>query len=262
MKEFYFISGLPRSGSTLLSTILKQNPEFYADIHTPMDLFIDRTLHIIDNSESKNVIDKEHRKNILNGIFDGYYKHVDKPVIFDTSRTWTKKVDLLKCLFPYTKIICTVRDVVSILNSFEVLERKNCLTARDIDDNVFFRCQKYMEEYEGVISKALVSLEQGLSSNPSLIKLIEYEDLCKNPEKVLREIYSFLNKPYYNHSFKNLEYSNKKFDMKTTLDGLHTIKSEVIYNPPKCILPESIVEEYKDMEFWRRNKNKTDFSYS
>ena len=50
--------------------------------------------------------------------------------------------------------------------------------------------------------------------------------------------------------------------MKTTLDGLHTIKSEVIYNPPKCILPESIVEEYKDMEFWRRNKNKTDFSYS
>ena len=119
-----------------------------------------------------------------------------------------------------------------------------------------------MEEYEGVISKALVSLEQGLSSNPSLIKLMEYEDLCKNPEKVLREIYSFLNKPYYNHSFKNLEYSNKKFDMKTTLDGLHTIKSEVIYNPPKCILPESIVEEYKDMEFWRRNKNKTDFSYS
>ncbi|NBR76993.1 MAG: hypothetical protein EBT73_06670 [Actinobacteria bacterium] len=32
MKEFFFISGLPRSGSTLLSGILRQNPEFYADI--------------------------------------------------------------------------------------------------------------------------------------------------------------------------------------------------------------------------------------
>jgi sulfotransferase len=32
MKQYYFISGLPRSGSTLLSGIFKQNPELYADI--------------------------------------------------------------------------------------------------------------------------------------------------------------------------------------------------------------------------------------
>ena len=36
MKSYYFISGLPRSGSTLLSGILKQNPDFYADIASPV----------------------------------------------------------------------------------------------------------------------------------------------------------------------------------------------------------------------------------
>jgi len=36
MKSYYFISGLPRSGSTLLSAILRQNPEFYADIASPV----------------------------------------------------------------------------------------------------------------------------------------------------------------------------------------------------------------------------------
>jgi sulfotransferase len=39
MKSYYFISGLPRSGSTLLSGILKQNPEFYADIASPVQSF-------------------------------------------------------------------------------------------------------------------------------------------------------------------------------------------------------------------------------
>ena len=32
MKKYNFISGLPRSGTTLLSSILKQNPRFTAGI--------------------------------------------------------------------------------------------------------------------------------------------------------------------------------------------------------------------------------------
>jgi len=31
------ISGLPRSGSTLLSSILRQNPEFYVDIASQVE---------------------------------------------------------------------------------------------------------------------------------------------------------------------------------------------------------------------------------
>ena len=35
-KTFYFISGLPRSGSTLLSSILNQNPRFYSGPSSPV----------------------------------------------------------------------------------------------------------------------------------------------------------------------------------------------------------------------------------
>jgi len=35
-KTFHFISGLPRSGSTLLSAILRQNPRFYAGMTSPV----------------------------------------------------------------------------------------------------------------------------------------------------------------------------------------------------------------------------------
>jgi sulfotransferase len=35
-KQFHFISGLPRSGSTLLSALLLQNPRFHAGMTSPV----------------------------------------------------------------------------------------------------------------------------------------------------------------------------------------------------------------------------------
>jgi sulfotransferase len=118
MKSYYFISGLPRSGSTLLSGILKQNPDFYADIASPVEALTGSSIDIITGSENNLILTEEQRKNLMYGIFDGYYKHIEKPIIFDSSRGWTKKTNFLKALFPDTKILCPVRDIVSILNSF------------------------------------------------------------------------------------------------------------------------------------------------
>ena len=36
MQKFHFISGLPRSGSTLLAAILRQNPRIHAAMSTPV----------------------------------------------------------------------------------------------------------------------------------------------------------------------------------------------------------------------------------
>ena len=35
-KTFYFMAGLPRAGSTLLSTLLNQNPRFYSGPSSPV----------------------------------------------------------------------------------------------------------------------------------------------------------------------------------------------------------------------------------
>ena len=36
MKKFYFMAGLPRAGSTLLSTLLNQNPRLYSGPSSPV----------------------------------------------------------------------------------------------------------------------------------------------------------------------------------------------------------------------------------
>jgi len=255
MKQYYFISGLPRSGSTLLSGILRQNPDFYADIASPVEALTGNAIDVITGAESNLTTTEEQRKNVMYGMFDGYYQHIEKSVIFDSSRGWTKKTNFLKALFPYTKILCPVRDIVSILNSFEVILNKNCFYTKQINDkvfshNIFIRIQ---ELFEREIVNYFSFLQEGYALNPEMIHFIEYENLCKEPEKTIRKVYEFLERPYYSHDFENVEYSNENFDKACNLKDLHTIKKGVEYKPPRCILPSEIVQKYKvmNMEFWR-----------
>jgi len=258
MKQHYFISGLPRSGSTLLSAILRQNPEFYADIASPVEALTGSSIDIVTGAESNLTVTEDQRKNLMYGIFEGYYKHIEKPVIFDSSRVWTKKTNFLKALFPYTKILCPVRDIVSILNSFEVISSKNPFhtkTLTEHKDNVFARCDGMMDRNDGIVANPWILLQEGYALNPEMIHFIEYENLCKEPEKTMRGVYEFLEKPYYSHDFENLEYSNENFDKACNLKDLHTVKRRVEYKPPRIILPPEIVQKYSEMnmEFWRKN---------
>lgn len=256
MKSYYFISGLPRSGSTLLSGILKQNPDFYADIASPVQGLTENSIDTITSGQHNITIEEEQRKNLMYGIFDGYYKHIEKPIIFDSCRGWTKKTSFLKALFPYTKILCPVRNIVSILNSFELIASRNpfhttTLTAHK--DNVFARCDGMMDRNGGIVAEPWILLQEGYALNPEMIHFIEYENICKDPEKIMRGVYEFLEKPYYSHDFDNVEYSNENFDRACNLKDLHTIKKKVEYKPPRNVLPPEIVQKYKEMnmEFWR-----------
>ena len=255
MKSYYFISGLPRSGSTLLSGILKQNPDFYADIASPVQGLTGNSIDVITSGENNLNITEDQRKNLIYGLFEGYYKNIEKPVIFDSSRGWTKKTPFLKALFPYTKILCPVRDIVSILNSFEVLFNRNYFYTKQINEqifseNIFIRIK---ELFQREIFNYYSFLLEGYALHPEMIMLIEYENLCKTPEKTMREVYEFLERPYYSHDFENVEYSNENFDKSCNLKDLHTVKKKVEYNPPRCILPPEIVQKYNEMnmEFWK-----------
>jgi sulfotransferase len=257
MKEFFFISGLPRSGSTLLSAILRQNPEFYADISSPVQPLIMSTINVITGSESNHLIDENRRRQLLRSLFNSYYDNVEPSTVFDTSRVWTSKTSLLKELYPQTKIICCVRDLPWILDSFERISAKNSLYNTSLTDDeanqtVTTRCDALMDvRKEGQVVKPYYFLEEGLLMNPDMIMLVEYESLCKKPESVMREIYEFINKPYYDHDFKNVEYQNEVYDNSLNMKSLHTVRKEVSWKERTSILPKSIWEKYAGKEFWR-----------
>jgi len=256
MKQYYFISGLPRSGSTLLSSILRQNPKFHADISSSLEPILSNCVETLSCTDSDGFIEVEQRKNTLKFMVDGYYHHIKEPIIFDTNRSWTSKTFFLKTIFPQTKIICCVRDIVSILNSIELIQGKNSLYKNwMVDDessvNVFTRCESLMRD-TGLVGSALKFLMEGYCSNPEMIYICDYKTFCEDPEKMMRGIYQFLNIEYYsNHDFDNVEYSKKSFDSFVGLCDLHKTRKKVSYDPPKCILPPMLVDKYKELEFWQ-----------
>lgn len=256
-KQFYFISGLPRSGTTLLSTILNQNPKFQASISGPLARF---ARAVIEQSSAQGgyrfQCDEQKRKKIIHGMFDNYYDDPSKQVFFDTNRGWNLLLPLVKDLYPYTKVICCVRDIKWILDSFEQLVRKNPYSSTqmftpDENINVYTRCQTLLRD-DKTLGFAYAALKQAITSDEkNMIMLVEYDQLTKKPEQMMKMIYKFIGQEYYEHDFDNVESSYDEFDNDVNLKGLHTTRKKVSFIERPTILPPDIIGHVKNMEVWR-----------
>lgn len=257
-KSYHFISGLPRSGSTLLSSIFNQNPNFYADISNPLARFVRA---IITESFAgpgyKLQCPEEKRIKLIQSLIDTYHYDKDKEVCFNTNRGWTALIDVLAVSHPNSKIICCVRDINWILDSFECLFRKNPFSVSSMyngeeAETVYSRCDALMTPGH-TLRFAGDSLSEAIhGNNKHKLMLIEYDQLAKNPESTMRALYKFINEPYYNnHDFNNVEASWDEYDLEANINGLHKIRSKVEYLERKTILPPDIIQKYSGYEFWR-----------
>lgn len=254
-KQYYFISGLPRSGSTLLSSILQQNPRFHTSISDNL------LSHFRSQIECANAIpasefNEDRLKRILSGTFNSYYEDIDKEVIFNTNRLWTNLLPDLNALFPYTKVLCCVRDINRIIDSFERMHQKNpfkisTVYSKDVDMNVYTRSASLMAD-GGVVKLPYDSLKSAFTGQFSnTMMLIEYDILAKNPEGTMKAIYNFIGQPYFQHDFNNVETSYDEYDTQIKLKGLHTTQKVVQYKERAYVLPPDVLNQFSNMEVWR-----------
>src|SRR5436305_15146281 len=103
----HFISGLPRSGSTLLSAILRQNPDIHAGMSSPIGALCQRMIFGMGpQSEFSSLITDSQRRNILHGLFNSYYQDIHpQKLVVDTSRLWCSKLPTIANLFPDSRVI-------------------------------------------------------------------------------------------------------------------------------------------------------------
>ena len=255
-KTYHFISGLPRSGSTMLSAILKQNPRFHSSISDP---FLNVVKGMIETTgfayDVKHEVTDEMRKNMATALFDGYYKHIEKPVCFNTNRGWTYQTPLLSNLFPKSKILVCVRDIGWVLDSFEVAHRKNPLGvdmfAGGPGGSVYQRCENYMNIYDGMVGAPYAGIKQAITSNEqNMLMIIEYNEFCKNPKGYMKAIYNFIDEDYYEHDFNKVEGKWEMVDKEIGVE-LHTVKPKVEFKERKTIIPPDIWAQYDGWEVWR-----------
>jgi len=259
MQKYHFISGLPRSGSTLLSAILKQNPRFTANISDPLQDYartILQTTHA--NVGMEIAVPIEKRKELIKGLFSTFYQD-NTEVCFNTNRAWTAQTSMLKDLWPDTKIIVCVRDVPWILDSFEQLNSKNPYTIKALYQHqdfqtVYQRTNSLMslDGAGGYVTGPLACVRQAVFSNEKdMLCVVDYDALAKNPTATMQKIYQFINEPLFEHDFENVEDSYDEFDESANIKGLHTVKKRVEYKIRKPILPADLWQQYMNQSFWK-----------
>src|SRR6516162_9995507 len=127
-RNYYFISGLPRSGSTMFCNLLAQNPRFRSDgITSELINLLQSTCETWDKIDARqNWKNTEGKQRVLRAIFHAYYADSDHPVIFDKSRGWPQQLEMLEMILQKkAKLICLVRDMRAVMCSWEKLRRKN-----------------------------------------------------------------------------------------------------------------------------------------
>jgi sulfotransferase len=257
-KTFHFISGLPRSGSTLLAAILRQNPRIHAAMTSPVgSLFSSLHATMGRNNEFAEFIEDRQRERILRGVFDLYYQDFAQEIIVDTNRLWCARLPLLLKLFPEAKVLCTVRNVAWIMDSVERLVRKNALSPSRLfnspaeSDTIYHRVETLAGRDRFVGFPYYALKEAFYSPEARNILLIEYDHLTQAPDKVLPLVYQFLGLPAFRHDFDNLDYQEPSFDARLGMDGLHEVKRKVVHRPRATVLPPDLFQQYSQLDFWK-----------
>ncbi len=258
MRKYHYITGMPRSGSTLLSGILLQNPKFHAGMSSPVGGLVNAVMNASGNGEFSVVMTEEKIQRLVRGVFDAFYDDVgDAQVVFDTNRQWSAKLSLLKQLNPEAKVIACVRDPAWVMDSIEQIVRKNPfrnskLFQNDAERATVFSRAETLGRHDRLIGYAWSALKEAYYSDAAdRLLLVEYDILCQRPKETLQLIYQFIGEDWYEHDFDNVEYSAEDFDTNLNTPGLHTVKRKVAWSPRRTVLPPDVFERLSNLVFWR-----------
>ncbi len=230
----HFISGLPRSGSTLFSAILWQNPRFHAMMTSPVGGLYMAMLNAMSRKNEASVfIEPDQKRELLTGVFRNYYHAIGaEKLVFDTNRAWCSKMPALTQLFPQAKVICCVRHIPWIMGSVERLERRNAfdlsgIFGYDAGSTVYTRVGR-LAGSDGMVGYALDCLREAFYGDyADRMIIVTYEALTRDPEGTLKIIYDFIGEEPFAHDFDNVEYSADDFDERLKSPGLHTVRRKV-----------------------------------
>ncbi len=273
-KKFYFMGGLPRAGSTLLSTLLNQNPRFYSGPSSPV---LGAMFSLHDNFQGNELYTGYPKPNQVNEIVGSVIKHwysdVEEEVIFDKNRAWTARVPFIEgYIRQEAKIIVPVRRIDEILASILTMIHRNTfvegqprinfvdeqLVKNNIPINDHNRCEYLLVSQGGIVWESLNATKMGVDEGyGDRFLFVDYNELVEDPQKELNDIYEFLGEEPFEHTFDGLSNEHREDDLTTYgLSDMHEVHSklEKTSPDPSEVLPDSIIELYnnnkKNLEFW------------
>lgn len=261
-KKYYFLVGLPRSGNTVLSAVLNQNPAISV---TANSIFPTLLWKLHKEKESNllflNFSDHKSYDNLLKGLFDSYYKDWNSSIIIDRA-SWGSKnnLELIEKYCPNKpKFIVLLRSVVEVLASFIKWSEENPVNFLNTETNnasIEEKCNFLMQPHLQISQELISAYNLYNKKDKSNVLFIKYNNFISNTEKELDRIYNFIETPIYSHKLTDISQfsvNNVYYNDDVVGKNLHTINSKKIekvnYNVTDY-LPQSVIEKYSNLDFW------------
>lgn len=242
---YYFLSGMPRAGSTLLAAILNQNPDIHVSTNSPVVHLMWQIQSAIDEDEFYRSYPKpEFPKTLISSVIDAYYQNQQERYIVDKNRVWMSSLPLItQHITDQPKILCPVRKTSEILQSFLKLMQQ--YPGNIIDENIKppYTLKKRCDHLLSTNSVLMASVQQILNAPKHLLHFVDYDKLISHPKETIDSVYQFLNIPAYSHSFVDIENQIQEDDTVYRMPTMHDVKPSLIKTVHDIQLPDDVLKK-------------------
>ena len=256
-KKLFFLVGQPRSGNTLFTSIMNQNPEI-ACTPNSITLEIIKDLFLLKKTDVfQNYPDHKSLDNVLDSVYDTYYKDWPQRIIIDRGPVMTpSNFELMQKHFkrPF-KCIVLLRDLMDVLASYIkwYTENPDAFPNKHECKNDEEKLSMLMSN-KGSIAKDLEAIKNSFKY-PEICHFMKYDDLVQNPEEEINKVYTLFNIPYFKHRFFDLDQvqvNGMGYNDSIVGKNMHIIKTNEIkkeHNPYIEKIPKRIREKYGHIKF-------------
>jgi len=255
-RKLFFLIALPRSGNTLFASIMNQNPEI-ATTANSITLEIMKDLCFLKTTDTfHNFPDHKSLDNVLDNVYNLYYKDWPQRVIIDRAPVMTEEnFELMQKHFkPRFKCIILLRDLMDVLASYMqwYTENPNSFVNKFNLETDEQKLLMLMND-EGAIVESLKAIKNSYNY-PDICYHVRYDDVVINPEQEFKKIYDFIGEPYFNHRFNNLDQikiNGLSYDDRVVGDNMHKLFDgpvRKVYNPYIEKIPKRIRERYEHIK--------------
>lgn len=244
IKQFVALSGLPRTGSTLLSSILSQNPNIHAEGNSAVCQLMWDMQQSAMNSEQMQASNKDLTNKLVKPIPNIYYSDVKKPIVVDKCRSWTlpANMQMLNRYFDNTpKVIVLVRPMVEIVASFMSLRKANGW--QDLGAGL-------LDNGSEPIMRSLAGVEWARKNDNGEFIFVSYDQLVDDTQATLDRIYEHCGWEAFEHDLENIVNTHKENDDVYNLVGQHDVRQQISRRTVDIELSDELIDKCNRLDEW------------
>lgn len=222
------LSGLPRTGSTLLSALLSQNPAIHAEGNSGLCQIMWDTQQSCRHGAyemlaANSRLDSVH--DIVSQLPHIYYKRnrQQEKIVVDKCRTWTLPLNI-KMIDEFigkdTKVVVLVRPVVEIVKSFVKLYKENGIYTEQLERDLF-------NPGSDPLTRPLAGVYAAQQDTSGRFLFVSYKDLVEDTAQTLKGIYEFCGWDKFIHNTNNIKQKYAENDEIYGLKGMHSVRKKV-----------------------------------